>query len=466
MKRVLFIVNRMNYRPSSGHGTFMKGVVETVQKHGHQIDIVCDGEPEANFLEDTGIVLFTPPKQERLGYSKHTTLFQFGDSFNFEKAINYRTALTTALSTNTYDLIICNDLEAAFVCYQMDLHQHINVTSFTHECASINPELGAGVFRKCYYDFVDKMMTWPEITTLVQTDKNLEKLKTIHPQPNDLNCQVQNYPLCDSQVVEGLERNGLLFIGRHEDRKGPKEFIKVLQKIREKYGVEVRANIMTRSAHVKKFEADFAAIGHTNYEIVADVVGEAKARIIQKSQVAFLPYKNESYGIAVIEAMRFMPTVVLDCYDWHYNFEGFWNYIVASKDAVADIVWDNMQTYQHDEAARKAEFDAYDKNYENQILDIVNMPNTRQKKSEPSNRLYKYLKENQGEWVSISEYFKTQNEKGYIYLSSDIETLYTIQPWVQINQTREVTYYGIPSSTSELTMPKPKEAALSKFFTK
>ena len=52
MKRILFIINRMNFRPSSGHGIFMKGVVETLLEKGHCIDIACDGEPEENFLKE------------------------------------------------------------------------------------------------------------------------------------------------------------------------------------------------------------------------------------------------------------------------------------------------------------------------------------------------------------------------------------------------------------------------------
>jgi hypothetical protein len=39
MKRVAFIINRMNYRPSSGHGIFMKGVVETLLNNGHFITL-------------------------------------------------------------------------------------------------------------------------------------------------------------------------------------------------------------------------------------------------------------------------------------------------------------------------------------------------------------------------------------------------------------------------------------------
>ena len=45
----------MNFRPSSGHGIFMKGVVETLLERGHFIDVTCDAEPEGNFLKESGI---------------------------------------------------------------------------------------------------------------------------------------------------------------------------------------------------------------------------------------------------------------------------------------------------------------------------------------------------------------------------------------------------------------------------
>jgi glycosyltransferase involved in cell wall biosynthesis len=319
MKRVLFIINKMNFRPSSGHGIFMKGAIDTFLENGHYIDVLSDGEPDDNFLKDYNINFFFPDKAERLAYSKHSNLYQFSDSFNFEKAINFRTAITKALSSNVYDLIICNDTESAFVCYQMELYKHVHVTSYAHECASINPELGAGVFKDCYYNLIEQMMYFP-ITTLIQTEQNKQKILPLLPFPNP-NLYVQLYPLTDANAVNIKEKDGLLYIGRHEDRKNPAEYIKVLKAIKDKYGVEIKANVMTRQAHVKKFEADFASIGHTNFEIVADVVGEEKARIIQSSKAAFMPYKNESFGIAVLEALRYMPTIVLDKFDWHYNFK-------------------------------------------------------------------------------------------------------------------------------------------------
>ena len=454
----------MNFRPSSGHGIFMKGVVETVLDHGHFIDIICDGEPEENFLKDYGVNVYYPDKQDRLSYGKHSNLFQFADSFNFEKSINFRTAIVKALSNHVYDLVICNDTESAFVCYQMELYKHMRVTSYAHECASINPELGAGVFKDCYYNLIEQMMYFP-IKTLIQTKQNEAKLIPSLPHSNP-NLYIQPYPLTDSNVVYSLEKDGLLYIGRHEDRKNPGMYIKVLADIKAKYGVELKAKVLTRSAHVKKFEADFAEIGHTNYEIKADVVGEEKAKMIQSAKVAFMPYKNESFGIAVLEALRFMPTVVLDKYDWHYNFETFSNYIVADTKEVADIIWSAYNTWTVDEDKVKLEFTQYKVDYETAILDLVESSfNGVKSQQEPRNRMYTKMKDTKGEWMSLEDYFQQENSKGVIYLTSDIESMYTNKDWFKIMHTKEKTFVGLPDEAGNLKIVDKKVSAnLSSFF--
>ena len=465
MKRVAFLINRMNFRPSSGHGIWMKGVVETLLSRGHFIDIICDGEPEENFLAEYKVNVYYPDKQDRFSYGKHSNLFQFEDSFNFEKSINFRTALVKALTSHVYDLIICNDTESAFVCYQMELYKHVQVASYAHECASINPELGAGVFKDCYYDLIEKMMYFP-IKTLIQTKQNESKLLPKLPYSNP-NLYVQPYPLTDSNVVYNLEQDGVLYIGRHEDRKNPGMYIKVLADIKSKYGVELKAKVLTRSAHVKKFEEDFASIGHTNYEIKADVVGEEKARLIQSAKVAFMPYKNESFGIAVLEALRFMPTVVLDKYDWHYNFQTFSNYIVADSKEVAEIVWLAYNTRKVDKEAVELEFAQYKVDYENALLDLVESKyHSESSSTEPRFRFYTKMKEKKGKWVSIKDFFKTENTKGTVYLTSDIETMYLNRSWYQILHTNEDSYLGIPDDNGNLVLEAKPTASetISSFF--
>jgi glycosyltransferase involved in cell wall biosynthesis len=467
MKRVAFIINRMNFKPSSGHGIFMKGVVDTLLDKGHYIDIISDGEPDENFLKKYPLNFYYPDKVDRLGYTKHNYLFQFEDSFNFEKAINFRAAITKALSNHIYDLIICNDTESAFVCYQMELYKNIKIASYAHECASINPELKEGVFKDCYYNLIEQMMYFP-ITTLIQTEQNKSKILPGLPYDNP-NLYVQPYPLTDSNVIDSLTKDGLLYIGRHEERKNPGAYVKVLADIKAKYGVELKAVVMTREAHAKKFEADFESIGHTNYEIKTDIVGDEKARLIQSAKVAFMPYKNESFGIAVLEALRFMPTVVLDKFDWHYNFRGMSNLTVANSKDVADVIWDLYNNFKVDVQKVEAEFTEYQTKYETALLALLEESITSTNKQEPRNRLYNKLKEVQGTYLSLSEYFRTENSKGVIYLTSDIETQYAMRPFIQIKQTNTETLLGIPDANGNLvekenTNTSKESEVFSSFF--
>ena len=283
---------------------------------------------------------------------------------------------------------------------------------------------------------------------------------------NKLNLYIQPYPLTDSNVVYNLEKEGLLYIGRHEDRKNPVEYFKVLKYIKDKYNVEIKANVMTRGAHVKKFEADFAEINHSNYEIVSDVVGEEKATIIQKSKVAFMPYKNESFGIAVLEALRFMPTVVLSKYDWHYNFKNFSNYISADSKNVAEVIWDAYNNHTVDESKVSSEFDEYQREYENSLLGLLTDYTPVANKQTPRSRIYNFLLENSGKWILLSDYFKTQNTKGVIYLTSDIESIYLNRSWYQVTHTADGTYLGIPDSNGNLAFTQPEKEidSFSSFF--
>jgi len=434
----------MNFRASSGQGIFMLGVVQTLKEKGHFVDIVLDGEPEENFIADYNVNIYTPDKKDRLGYTAHNNLFQFADSFNFEKSLNFRAAITKALTNHIYDLIICNDTESAFVCHQMGLGKLTRLATYAHECATINPELKEGVFKDSYYDLIQSMMTFPDITTLIQTNQNLDKLEEVIPESH--NCYVQPYPLTDSTPITGLEKDGLLFIGRHEDRKNPAMYIKLLAGIKEKYGVEIKAKVLTRSAHVKKFEEDFASIGHTNYEIKADVVGEEKACVIQSSKLAFMPYKNESFGIAVLEALRFMPTIVLSKYNWHYNFHSFSNLIQCTDKDLIDTAWDAYNNREVNESLVEQEFTQYQDEFVKSLMLLLFDGVDSKAKQEPRTRLYKYLQENKGKWVLLDYYFAMENKKGCVYLTSDIETLYMGKGWFDVHHTDNNTYVGIPDN--------------------
>lgn len=461
MKRIAFVINVKNFRPSSGQAIFMKGVIDTYQKNGHFVDVIVDGDVENNFLNNVN--LYTPGIN-RLSYSKHSNIFQFKDTFNFEKAVNFRNAIITALSNHVYDLMICNDTESAFVAYQMELYKHMKVALYLHEAGQVNPELGEGVFKDSYYDLNNQMMHFP-IITLTQTKQNYDKLISSLPWKTT-NLQIQSCPITDSVDLNITLKDGILFIGRHEDRKNPKAYFELLSGIREKYGIEVKAKILTRKKHVKKFEDDFKSMNYTNFEIKADVVGEEKARLIQSSKLAFLPYKNESFGIGVLESLRYMPTFVLDKFNWHYNFHHMRNLFKTSTKTAVDDVWKVYTTYEFNELETKKEFDLYQNEYETSLLVLLTDTPTGDSKLEPRNRLYQYLVSNQGYWISLNDYFLKQNTKSDIYLTSDIETIYINSNWYRILQTNTHTYLGIPDDNGNIQhiVNQPINTFKSEFF--
>ena len=113
------------------------------------------------------------------------------------------------------------------------------------------------------------------------------------------------------------------------------------------------------------------------------------------------------------------------------------------------------------------EFTQYKVDYETALLNLVEDAFDGVKaKQEPRNRLYTYLKEHKGFWMSLEDYFKTENTKGTIYLTSDIEAIYTNQSWYQILHENQFTYLGVPDENGNLIkkeLPKEKET-ISSFF--
>ena len=67
--------------------------------------------------------------------------------------------------------------------------------------------------------------------------------------------------------------------------------------------------------------------------------------------------------------------------------------------------------------------------------------------------------------MSLEDYFQQENSKGVIYLTSDIESMYTNKDWFKITHTKEKTFVGVPDDTGSLKFVDKKVSAnLSSFF--
>lgn len=76
------------------------------------------------------------------------------------------------------------------------------------------------------------------------------------------------------------------------------------------------------------------------------------------------------------------------------------------------------------------------------------------------------MKEQKGVWISLEDYFRTENSKGVIYLTSDIEATYSNLNWFKVMHTKQHTYVGLPDDNGDLRLPEPKhvESNFSEFF--
>jgi len=176
-----------------------------------------------------------------------------------------------------------------------------------------------------------------------------------------------------------------------------------------------------------------------------------------------MPYKNESFGIAVMEALRFMPTVVLDKYNWHYNFHHMTNLTVANQAECVDVIWNLYNNHVHNEEVVAKEFEDYQLAYETALLNLLKNGPVLNSKTIPRNRLYTYLKENEGTWIALSEYFKTQNTKGVIYLTSDIESIYANANYYNVKHTNTETYLGVVDAEGNLYHKEVVEEEIESF---
>lgn len=145
--------------------------------------------------------------------------------------------------------------------------------------------------------------------------------------------QILPIPLDDHFKPEGNYKNseGVLFLGGNLRRKGNDEFLKVVKKS------GLKAKILTRPKDVQKWEKklnDFNIDGKIS--TVANPY--LKKEFIKSARCAFLPYRMESFGIAVLECQMLTPTVLIEDYDWPKIFSDFKNVILSNRNDVVNEV--------------------------------------------------------------------------------------------------------------------------------
>lgn len=326
-KRIGFLISAQHLIAHGGIGQFCKGFCELLSDY--QIDILLDKQapntPFVDYIKSLPNVSIVEPL-DAAKFKKHTQVHAFSESLNLERMINFRDCLMQAHQTRIYDSLIINTPEALFSTYALGIQDHTQIIFYTHnENLVFQNNSFTGVFNDSYDEMILKFMGSKGILVGTQTERNLQELSGFH-------AACLPMPVPERTLLEPYsgEKNGVLFIGRWEDRKNPKEFLRVIAE------TGFHAKVMTNDNGAKQFEKELKALGVT-YDIRASITGTEKVDFIRSSKVFYMPSKSESYGFALMEAIGHTNAVVLEDYPWYENFDTSFISVASKKTVVQTI---------------------------------------------------------------------------------------------------------------------------------
>lgn len=447
-KRVGFVVRSMVIRSlTSGICNSIIEWIDFLRKNDCSVDIITDSADVHPYFIDLGINIHV--NDNILTYTKHSDLFQFKDGFNFERCLNMRNSLVSALSKNMYDVLICNEPESAFVCYMMELYKHMKIVYYTHEPGTFfdAKNNNNNVHRQVYFDFIRHIYQFPLYVGFPSENSIVTTFGKDYPKNFRVLHSLPTHQMLDDDSIQWEDKEGILYSGRIEDRKNPGLFMKTLKAIEENYGVQLKIKFLTKETHVAKAHELCKKYEYTNYEIKCNLLNDEKFKYIESCRLSYYPAIQETFGLSAFESLRYHPTIFLSEYDWYTTFKDYDNFVLTSKADACDTIWINYNTKYKNNAV---EF--YRKKFNdlaNKWVKFVQESNIyiKEEKNSIHNKYYKYLESNANSLFSLERLYSDLNPKQVLYLSSDIEPLYCM-PNAKILHDDKNTYIGICNDNS------------------
>ena len=322
-KRIGFLVSYQTLVPHGGIGQFTKSFINLMEQNNVKVDIITDKKPQDNeFIKSLNATIIYP--EETYAYTNHSAIFMYGDSFCYERMANFRNAIIRALSTNLYDILICNTYETVQVASTMGLEDVIQIIAYTHLESQIFPNTLHNPFLNSVNEMMRKQLEMNDIFVGTQSEFNrLNISDTAYHLP---------IPITESNLLKEhhVEREGVLFIGRWEEGKNPELYLKLIEE------TKLPARVMTNANGAKKFEIRLKELG-VDYKIAVSIIGKEKVDFITSCRVAFNPSTVESYGMAFYEQLTQLPTFALENQRWTNNFQGHVFFTTDKKNMAKDI---------------------------------------------------------------------------------------------------------------------------------
>ena len=335
------MISNEHINPNGGVGACCQSLTQMFQQQGCQVDIITDLQARDSVRQafvkefvESGCEVFHPVSEQ--DYRQHQTIHAFRDAPNWQQVWNFKMAMFRALHHTLYDLVICHTSMAALAIQSLDLPELINTVIYTHDYNSVfQSKTAPYVYMPSMTEINSKAYTLKHFIVGTQTERNRRELEHLNSRhlPLPLTTPALLTEHCDN-------KQGVLFIGRWEPRKAPKQYVDVI----ERTGLPARI-ITNRSGEVA-FRREFEKRHIRDVEFVSQHTGTlgytpqaVKARFIAQCRVAFLPYKWESYGLTVVEARCQMPVVLMKANRWHENFQAHDTlYLAESLNDAATII--------------------------------------------------------------------------------------------------------------------------------
>lgn len=332
-KRIGFLISSQHLIPHGGIGQFAKSFCELMTSHNIKVDIITDKEPADNaFTRSLNTNIIYPNDAQR--YTEHSNIFMYGDTFCYERMINFRNSIIKALEKNLYDAFICNSFETVQVANTMGLEDVIQMIGYTH--------LESQIFKDTKNPFLanaNELMRQQLQTTGIyigtQSKANQLEFAEAYHLP---------IPISEPELLNEYykDREGVLFVGRWEESKNPKLFLDLIEK------TKLPARVMTSPNSAKKFEKQLKKLG-VDYKVCSSLTGKDKVEFVTSCRVAFNPSQVESYGMAFHEQILQLPTFALENQRWTQNFNSQYFFTTNKHNMVNDI----QEAYQKFDTAER-----------------------------------------------------------------------------------------------------------------
>lgn len=326
-KRIAFVVMGRHLVSTGGIAQFTKSFIEMAEDLNWAVDIICDMKPPKNsfsdLLRDIACNVYVP--SEPRSYNNHRLTYQFFESYNIDMAANFLEATMEAMRKNLYDMVVINAAEGLLPLVSLGIDKTMPIVFYTHNSNMVFADSNKfkDVYHNNFEDMMLRTMGQKCVTVGTQSTRNVEELAKF-----DINnAHWLPMPISEQALLEEYNgpTDGVLFIGRWETRKNFKEYLRMIK------ATGLPAKVMTNDKGVPKFTAALEEIG-CKFEVRSSIHGDEKCDFIKGSRVYYMPSMAENFPFALMECVSHVPSVVIDKYNWHDNFDKDKIYISKQND--------------------------------------------------------------------------------------------------------------------------------------